>query len=284
MDNGIFERFSLKGKVALVTGASRGLGECIAQTYAQAGAKVILASRKQEGIEAAAAKIAESGGEAIAAVANVSDADDRERLVDKSMKWAGRIDILVNNAGTNPAFGPLADVSESAWNKVFAVNLDAALFLSQLAFKSWMKDNGGSIVNTASTGAYQTSTFTGAYNITKAALVHLTSCLANEWGRFGVRVNAIAPGLVRTELSRALWESPEGAKRIKMFPIPRLGEVEDLAGVTLFLASDASAFVTGQTVVVDGGQLVCGYDRDDFVQVHGKPHFVGYSPQTIGEG
>ncbi|MBL7211965.1 MAG: SDR family oxidoreductase [Desulfobacteraceae bacterium] len=256
MENEIYNRFSLQGKVALVTGASRGIGECIAQTYAQAGAKVILASRKQEGIDKAAARITESGGEAIAVAANVSNGDERNRAIAKSMEWAGRIDILVNNAGTNPAFGPLADVSESAWDKIFAVNLDAALFLSQLAYKAWMKDNGGAIINTASVGAYQTSWFTPAYNITKAALVHLTACLANEWGHMGIRVNAIAPGLIRTDLSRALWENPEAAKRIKSLPIPRLGEVEDLAGAVLFLASDASAFLTGQTLVVDGGQLV----------------------------
>ncbi len=170
MENEIYDRFSLKGKVALVTGASRGIGECIAQTYAQAGAKVILASRKQEGIDKAAARITESGGEAIAVAANVSSGDERNRLIEKSMDLAGRIDILVNNAGTNPAFGPLADVSESAWDKIFAVNLDAALFLSQLAYKAWMRDNGGAIINTASVGAYQTSWFTPAYNITKAAL------------------------------------------------------------------------------------------------------------------
>ncbi|MBW2285228.1 MAG: SDR family oxidoreductase, partial [Deltaproteobacteria bacterium] len=177
-------------------------------------------------------------------------------LVAKSMEWAGRIDILVNNAGTNPAFGPLADVSESAWNKIFAVNLDAALFLSQLTYKAWMRDNGGAVINTASTGSYQTSDFTPAYNITKAALVHLTACLGNEWGGKGVRVNAIAPGLIRTELSRALWESPEGAEKIKSIPIPRFGEVEDINGIALFLASDASAYVTGQTFVIDGGMLV----------------------------
>jgi NAD(P)-dependent dehydrogenase (short-subunit alcohol dehydrogenase family) len=228
----------------------------MAQTFGRAGAKVIVASRKQEGVNKVAASITASGGDAIAIAANVSNADDRERLTAKSMEWAGRIDILVNNAGTNPAAGPLADVSETAWNKVFAVNLDAALFLSQLVFKAWMKDNGGSIINTASAGAYLTSIFVGAYNITKAALVHLTACLADEWGHMGVRVNAIAPGLIRTDLSRALWDSPEGAKRIKKFPIPRLGEVGDLAGVALFLASEASAFVTGQTMVVDGGQLV----------------------------
>jgi NAD(P)-dependent dehydrogenase (short-subunit alcohol dehydrogenase family) len=256
MNREIYDIFSLEGKVALVTGASRGIGECMAQTFGRAGAKVIVASRKQEGVNQVAARINEAGGDAIAIAANVSDADDRERLAASSVEWAGRIDILVNNAGTNPAPGPLADVSESAWNKVFAVNLDAALFLSQLVFRAWMKDNGGSIINTASTGAYETSIFTGAYNITKAALVHLTACLANEWGHMGIRVNAIAPGLIRTDLSRALWESPEGAKAVKRFPIGRLGEVEDLAGVALFLASEASAFVTGQTMVVDGGQLV----------------------------
>ena len=256
MTNTISDTFSLTGKAALVTGASRGIGECIAQTYARAGAKVVLASRKQEGVDKAASKITESGGEALGVAANVSNPEDRENLVARCLEWAGRIDILVNNAGTNPAFGPLVDVSESAWNKIFAVNLAAPLFLSQLVYKAWMAENGGSIINTASTGAYQTSTFIPAYNITKAAMVHLTACLANEWGHKGIRVNAIAPGLIRTELSRALWESPEGVERIKSQPVPRFGEVEDLGGIALLLASDASAYVTGQSFVIDGGMLV----------------------------
>ena len=252
----IDDSFLLEGQVALVTGASRGIGESIAVTMAQAGAKVILASRKQEGVDAAAAKITDAGGEALAVAANVSHPEDQEHLVSRCMEWAGRIDILVNNAGTNPAFGPLADVSVSAWDKIFAVNLDAPLFLCQRVYKAWMAENGGSIINTASTGAYGTSAFTPAYNITKSALIHLTACLANEWGHKGIRVNAISPGLVKTELSRALWEDPRADERIKSQPIPRFGEVEDLGRTTLFLASDAASFITGQSFVVDGGQLI----------------------------
>lgn len=256
MANSIYDLFSLKGKVALVAGASRGIGECMARTFAQAGARVVLASRRQEGVDKAAGDIIASGGEAIGVAANVSSSEDRERLVAKAMEWGGRIDILVNNAGTNPAFGPLADVSESAWDKIFAVNLDAALFLSQLTYKAWMKAHGGAIINTASTSSFETSIFTPAYNVTKAALVHLTACLANEWGGSGVRVNAVAPGLIKTELSRALWTSPLAADKIKSFPISRIGEPEDLRGVALLLASEASSWVTGQTFVVDGGMLV----------------------------
>jgi NAD(P)-dependent dehydrogenase (short-subunit alcohol dehydrogenase family) len=256
MAKSIFESFSLKGKVALVTGASRGIGECMAQTFAEAGARVVLASRRQEGVDKAASTITASGGEAVGVAANVSNREDREKLVAKALEWGGRIDILVNNAGTNPAFGPLADVSESAWEKVFAVNLDAALFLSQLTYKAWMKAHGGAIINTASTSSFETSAFTPAYNVTKTALVHLTKCLANEWGASGVRVNAVAPGLIKTELSRALWTSPLADQKVKSFPLPRIGEVEDLRGVALLLASDASSWITGQTFVVDGGMLV----------------------------
>ena len=164
--------FSLEGKVAVVTGASRGMGEEMARVFAQAGARVVLNSRREEGINEAAEKIKAAGGDVLAVVANVSSADDRKKLIDAAMDWAGRIDILVNNAGTNPAFGPLAEIAESAWDKIFEVNLKGPFFLSQMAYNAWMKDNGGSIINTASVGGYSTAPFSmNVYNTTKAALI-----------------------------------------------------------------------------------------------------------------
>ena len=203
--------FSLEGKVAVVTGASRGMGEEMARVFAQAGARVVLNSRREEGINEAADKIKAAGGDIIAVVANVSSADDRKKLIGAAMDWAGRIDILVNNAGTNPAFGPLAEVAESAWDKIFEVNLKGPFFLSQMAYNAWMKDNGGSIINTASVGGYSTAPFSmNVYNMTKAALIHMTKCLSSEWRNDKVRVNALSPGVIRTRLSQILWDSPEG--------------------------------------------------------------------------
>ena len=169
------------------------------------------------------------------------------------MEWAGRIDILVNNAGTNPAFGPLADIEESAWDKIFEVNLKGPFFLSQMAYNAWMKDNGGSIINTASVGGYSTAPFSmNVYNTTKAALIHLTKCLASEWRTQNVRVNALAPGLIKTRLSQVLWDNPEGLENRDGL----IGEVKDIAGTALLLASDAGVFINGQTIVIDGGALV----------------------------
>ncbi|MCL6560516.1 MAG: SDR family oxidoreductase [Firmicutes bacterium] len=263
--------FSLEGKVALITGASRGIGEEIAGVYSMAGARVAICSRKPEGIKEAAERIrllgasteggvfpnSKNDGNVLGIVADVFVPEDRKKLVEATMDWAGRIDILVNNAGANPSYGPLADLTEEAWNKVFEVNLKASLFLSQLVYHAWMKAHGGVIINIASVGGFIASAGINAYNTAKAGLIHLTRCLAREWGHDGVRVNAIAPGLIRTKFSKAIWEGPEGMGMVEKHPIPRLGEVEDIDGAALLLASSASSFMTGHTLVVDGGQLLC---------------------------
>jgi len=248
--------FSLNGKVALITGASRGIGEEIASVYSKAKARVVICSRKQEAIDEVAERIKRNGGEVLGLVANVSIAEDREKLVKVAMDWAGKIDILVNNAGANPSYGPLADLSESAWDKVFEVNLKAMFFLSQMVYHAWMKDHGGVILNISSAGGYQTFNGINAYNVAKAASIHLTRCLASEWGHNGVRVNALAPGVIKTQFSRALWEGPFGAEAVKRQPIPRIGEVNDIAGAALLLASDASSFITGHILIIDGGQML----------------------------
>jgi len=196
------------------------------------------------------------GGGVFAVTANVSFDEERKKLIQHAMDWGGRIDILVNNAGSNPAYGSLAELSEAAWDKIFETNLKASFFLSQLVYHNWMKDHGGVILNIASIGAFQTFVGINAYNVTKAALLHLTKCLASEWGRFGIRVNALAPGIIKTHLSEALWNNPIGVEVIKDNPIPRFGDVNDIIGAALFLVADASSFITGQSLVVDGGQLV----------------------------
>ena len=254
----IASMFSLKGKVALIAGASRGIGEEIARVYGLAGARLVVSSRKPEGIQAAAERLQSvSGADVLAVPANISYSDDRKKLVEETMKWAGRVDILVNNAGTNPAYGPLADVSESAWDKIFEVNLKGPFLLSQMLFHAWMKDHGGCIINTTSIATYGSGgRLEGAYCITKSALTHLTRILASEWGRHRIRVNAIAPGVIKTRLSQALWDRPGMEDAGKDMAVPRLGEVGDIAGTALLLASKAGEFINGRDIIIDNGSLV----------------------------
>lgn len=254
----IASMFSLEGKTALIAGASRGIGEEIARVYGFAGARLVISSRKPEGINEAAERLRkETGAEVLAVPSNISNAEDRKKLADAAMAWAGRVDILVNNAGTNPAFGPLADVEESAWDKIFAVNLKGPFLLSRLIFHAWMKEHGGCIINTTSIASYGTGgSMEGAYSITKSALTHLTRILASEWGRHRVRVNAIAPGVIKTRLSRALWDRPGMENAGENHAVRRLGEVQDLAGAALLLASKAGEFINGEDIVIDNGTLV----------------------------
>jgi dehydrogenase/reductase SDR family member 4 len=255
-DTNMRDMFSLKGKVAVITGASRGIGEKIAQVFTNAGARVVVCSRKKEAVVAAVERIKKHGGEALGVPADVASHQDRDNLIKSALEWGNRLDILVNNAGANPRFGGLAALTVSDFDKVIDVNLKASLFLSQLAYNMWMKDNGGVILNISSIGGYQCSTGINGYNVTKAALNHLTRCLASEWGHQGVRVNALAPGLVKTDFSKALWSNPSFQEMIKSQPLPRIAESVDMAGAALFLASNASAYVTGQVLIVDGGSMV----------------------------
>jgi NAD(P)-dependent dehydrogenase (short-subunit alcohol dehydrogenase family) len=254
----IDKMFALKGKVAVITGASRGIGEKIAQVFAAAGARVVVCSRKEKAVADAVERIRKNGGEALGVKTNVTSHEDRENLINSALEWGKRLDILVNNAGANPKFGGLAKLTESEFDKVISVNLKAGLFLSQLAYNRWMKDHGGVILNVSSIGGYKCSTGINGYNVVKAALNHLTRCLASEWGHQGIRVNALAPGLVKTDFSKALWTNPSFQEMIKSQPVPRIAESEDMAGAALFLASEASAFVTGHVLIVDGGSMVIG--------------------------
>ncbi len=256
--NEIASFFSLDNRVAVITGGSRGIGLAIARAYALAGAKIVVSSRKKEGVEEAAAILRKQGADVLPVPANASSEDDRVSLVQQTIDWAGKIDILVNNAGTNPAYGPLQDIPRQAWDKTFETNLNAAFRLSQLAFHACMKDNGGVIVNTASVAAFTSTPLLNTYNITKCAMIHMTRAMADEWGPYGIRVNALAPGVIKTKLSRALWDGEQGDSLAARLPLRRIGVVEDIAGAALLLGSDAGSYITGQYIIIDGGELAMG--------------------------
>ena len=253
-----FSKISLKGKVALVTGGSRGIGRASALAFADAGTDVVVASRKLPDLEKVAEEIKAKGVKGLAIASHVAKVEESKNLVDKVMAEFGRIDILFNNAGTNPYFGPLMDAEEWAWDTTMNVNLKGPFLLGQLVARVMKEQGGGNIINTASVGGLRAGEL-HIYGITKAALIMLTQVMAKEWGQYNIRVNAIAPGVIKTRLSEALWKEPEaGEAAIQRTPLLRLGEPEEVAGVVLFLASDASKYVTGETVVIDGGQMLGG--------------------------
>lgn len=245
---------SLEGKVAIVTGGSRGIGKAIAKAYVDAGARVMITSRKAEACEEAADEI---GGGVIWRAGNVGNPKDAETAVQAAIDELGGADILVNNAATNPYAGPMIEVDVARWDKTFLVNVTAPLVWTQICWNKWMKKYGGSVINVSSVGALSTNPILGVYSTTKAAVIHMTEELAAELAP-KVRVNALAPGLVKTDFARALWDGGRGADVAEGYPLKRLGEVEDIAGAALFLASDVSSFMTGRTLVLDGGGLI-GY-------------------------
>ena len=241
----------LDGKVALVTGASRGIGRATAVALGAAGAKVMLSSRKQADLEVAAAEI---DGDTDVFVANAGDPDAARACVDATVARFGSVDILVNNAATNPYMGPSIDIDLSRYDKTWQVNLRGPLVWTQAAYKASMAERGGAVVNVASVGGMSVEGTIGIYNTTKAALIHLTKQLAGELGP-QVRVNAVAPGLVKTDMARALWEQ-HGDAFAAHLPLRRLGEPEDIARAVVFLVSDAASWITGHTLVIDGGAMV----------------------------
>jgi NAD(P)-dependent dehydrogenase (short-subunit alcohol dehydrogenase family) len=245
---------SLEGKVALVTGASRGIGKAIAASYAEAGAAVMLSSRKQDALEAAAGEMDGAAGETAVFAANAGEPDQIAACVAATVARFGRLDILVNNAATNPYMGRPIDIDLPRFDKTWQVNYRGPVVWVQQAWAAWMAQHGGVIVNMASVGGLSVEPSIGHYNVTKAALIHLTRTLAADLAP-GVRVNAIAPGLVKTYFARALWEQAEDAIAART-PLKRLGEPADIAHAALFLASDLASWITGQTLVVDGGALV----------------------------
>jgi len=246
--------FDLSGRVALVTGASRGIGSAIAETLAEHGANVVLSSRKQADLDAEAERInARHAEKATPIAAHAGRQEDMKRLVQDVMSRFSRIDILVNNAGTNPYFGPVLGAELSAWDKTFEVNLRGYFILTKLVYEAWMEAHGGAIVNISSIGGLRPGIGLGVYNITKAGVIMLTRQLAREIGG-KVRVNAVAPGLVKTRFAEALWGNQEILDRVlAQNPMGRIGVPDEIAAAVLFLASDAASYVNGEVLVVDGG-------------------------------
>ena len=246
--------FSLDGRVALVTGGSRGIGRALAVALAQAGARVVVTARTPVACEAVVAEIASSGGEAIAHTGHVDREDDVRASVNAALARWGRLDVLINNAGTNRDAGPLLESDAAGFERTFQVNLRAPMLYAREAVNAWMGAHGGSIINVASTAGLRPAPPLGTYAATKAALINATRTLARELGPRGIRVNALAPGVIRTDFAAPLLSDPRLADQIAAQPaLERLGEPEDIAGAAVWLASDASAYVTGTVIVIDGG-------------------------------
>jgi NAD(P)-dependent dehydrogenase (short-subunit alcohol dehydrogenase family) len=246
--------FSLAGRVALVTGGTRGIGKAIALAFAAAGARVVVASRKADAVDATAGELRALGADARGLVANVGKPGEAKRLVDETVAAFGSIGILVNNAAVNPTFGPVENTGTDAFDKIMAVNVRAPFDLAKEARPHFVAAGGGVILNISSIGAITPDAGLGIYSVSKAALVSLTQVLAKEWGKDNVRANAICPGLIRTDFSSALWKNEKILEHMMTRQaIQTLGEPEDIAGLALFLCSDAGRFCTGGVYMADGG-------------------------------
>ena len=243
---------SLNGKSALITGGSKGIGKAIAKTFAEAGAKVMITSRKADVCELATEEI---GHGCVWEAGNVGDPEHMEAAIERSVSELGGVDVLVNNAATNPYAGPMIDADLPRWKKTIDVNMTAPFAWTQMVWQKYQQENGGVVLNISSVGGLQTSPMLGVYDITKAALIHMTKQFAAELAP-GVRVNAICPGLIKTDFARMLWEGDAGDMVAKQYPLKRLGEVEDIAGAALYLAADTGSWITGQAIVLDGGGLI----------------------------
>lgn len=251
--------FTLAGKVALVTGSTRGIGKSIAEQMANAGAKVVISSRKSDACESVRAEFAARGHEAIAVPCNVGRKEELKNLVDTVIAKWGRIDILVCNAATNPIFGPMINASDDAFDKIMLTNVKSVFWLANMVLPQMAERKDGAMIIVASIGALRGSSQLGLYGASKAAEAGLCRALACEWGPNNIRVNCIAPGLIRTDFARALWEDETRRKaRETLTPLRRLGEPQDIGGIAVFLASEAASFVTGQMIVADGGVTIAG--------------------------
>lgn len=249
--------FSLQDKVAIITGSTKGIGKSIAEEMAKAGAKVVISSRKADACEAVQKEFQARGQDAIAVPCNVGQKDQLQALVDKTLAQWGRIDIVVCNAASNPVFGPLTKVSDDAFDKIMLTNVKSVFWLANMTIPQMAERGGGAVIIISSIGALRGSNVNGLYGTSKAAETGLCRALAVEWGPKNVRVNTIAPGLIKTDFARALWEDEERRKRREATtPLRRLGEPRDIGGVAVFLASEAAAFVTGQMIVADGGTMI----------------------------
>ena len=249
--------FDLQKKVAIVTGASKGIGESVARLLANHGAKVVVSSRKQIDIDSVARQIINDGHEAIGIACNTGNNEQCENLIATTIQHFGGIDILVNNAATNPVYGPALECTAELFDKLISVNVRGPFELSKKAFPSMKLRGGGSVINISSIAGERPDPGLGIYSVTKAALNMLTKVLAKEWGTAGIRVNAIAPGLIKTKFSTALWNNAETTERLmKQISLGRIGSPEEIAYMVLFLASDASAYCTGSVFTADGGWTI----------------------------
>ena len=249
-------KLHLPGKVALVTGGSRGIGKTIALCLAEAGADIILASRKLPDLEATAQEISQMGRKTLTVPANIRHLPEIDNLVEKSLEKFDHIDILVNNAATNPVFGSVFNIDEKAWEVTIGLNLKGYFFLSQAVGKIMRDKGGGNIINITSEDGFRPRVGNASYSISKAGVIMLTQVLAQEWGQYNIRVNAIAPGIVRTRFSEALWSNPAVVTEAeKNTALGRIAEPEEIANAALFLASEASSYMTGQTLLLDGGHF-----------------------------
>jgi len=248
--------FDLTGKVALITGASRGIGAAVAQAYVSAGAQVVISSRKLENVQVVADELNTAyPGRVLPLQAHAGRREETERLVAETVEHFGRLDIAVNNAATNPHFGPLLTSEPSHWEKILEVNVQGYFWLCQLAAQQMQRQgSGGKIINMASVAGLRPGPMMGIYSISKAAVIMMTQVLAAELGADNIQVNAIAPGFIKTKFSRALWDNPMLAQEIESrTPAGRIAEPEEVAGIALYLASPASDFTTGGVFTVDGG-------------------------------
>ena len=253
MGNGIFD---LTDKVAIITGASRGIGLAIAETYSAAGAKVVLSSRHQDALDEAADQIKSSGGEALPIAAHTGSEEAVSSLLRQVINTYGGVDILVNNAGTNPHFGPILTAEESHWDKILDVNLKGYFRMVKACVGSMRERGSGKVINVASISGLRAAPGLGIYSVSKAGVLMLTQVLAVELAKDNIQVNAIAPGLIKTKFSRALWETPDASDfAARGIPLGRIGMPEEVTGIALYLASEASSFTTGGQFVVDGGQV-----------------------------
>jgi dehydrogenase/reductase SDR family member 4 len=245
--------FSLKGKVALVTGASKGIGLSIAEFFAAAGAKVVISSRKQDALDEKAAELKEKGFEITGIACNVGNMEDLEALVNSTIDKYGQLDILVNNAATNPVYGPVQNTSLEAFDKIMDVNLRAPFQLMKLCYPYLISSSGASVINISSIGGISPEQGLGIYSVSKAALISMTKVFAKEWGENNIRVNVICPGLIKTKFSEALWSNDKLVQSMmRVMPIKRVGDSEEIGAMALYLAASAS-YTTGAVLTADGG-------------------------------